>query len=138
MLNLQVMGFVGKDAVVRNVGNQFAISFSIAHSEKFKDKNGVQQERTTWVNCTLWRENTTVAQYIRKGVRLWVEGTPSLHTYTDQQGRVGGSIELRVRSFEFAGEASASATKPHETPATHTAQPAAAEISADAGDDLPF
>ena len=51
MIKLQVIGNLGKDAVVNNVNGKSVINFNVAHTERYKDAQGVQKDRTTWVDC---------------------------------------------------------------------------------------
>lgn len=87
---MDVIGHIGKDAIVRDVTNQSlkAIGFSVAHTEKYKDAQGVQHEKTVWVNCTLWRQQDKLAivPYLLKGQKVFVTGQPSAVGYVPQNG----------------------------------------------------
>ena len=48
------IGNLGKDPDIRDVNGSKVASFSIACTEKWKDKNGERKERTEWVNCSVW------------------------------------------------------------------------------------
>jgi single-stranded DNA-binding protein len=61
--NTQIIGRLGNDAEVRNVGEYNAISFSIAISEKRKNDQYV----TSWINCTYWSKSDKILQYLKKG-----------------------------------------------------------------------
>lgn len=100
-----MIGHLGRDAEVREVGGQSVIAFTVAHSERFTDRSGVQQDRTTWVNCSYWRETgkTAVAQYLKKGTQVYMEGIPSARAYTNNQQQLVGSLEMRVMSLELLG-----------------------------------
>ena len=104
MLRLTIHGTLGADAEVRNLdGRRSVISFSVAHTDKWKDQSGQLQERTTWVKCSLWRKSdqTGVAQYLTKGSKVYVEGTPSARAYANAQGQPTGSLELTVTNLEL-------------------------------------
>ncbi|KAK6020162.1 hypothetical protein OSTOST_14189, partial [Ostertagia ostertagi] len=45
----QIIGHLGKDCIVNTVNGKNVINFTVAHTEKYKDSQGNQQERTTWV-----------------------------------------------------------------------------------------
>ena len=51
MIKMQVIGRLGKDCVVNTVNGKNVINFTVAHSEKYKDSQGVLQEKTIWVDC---------------------------------------------------------------------------------------
>jgi single-strand DNA-binding protein len=49
MIKLQVIGNLGKDAVVNDVNGRKVINFSVAVTERYKDAQGAQKDRTVWV-----------------------------------------------------------------------------------------
>ena len=51
MIRISVIGRLGQDAQVNNVNGKSVINFSVAYSEKFKNQQGEDTERTTWVSC---------------------------------------------------------------------------------------
>lgn len=103
MLKLQAIGTLGKDATVNNVNGKNVINFSIAHSEKFKDRDGNQQEKTTWVDCAMWRDQTTVAQYLTKGTKVYIEGAPEVRTFQKNDGTSAATLSVRVNQLELLG-----------------------------------
>ncbi len=103
MIRLQVIGHLGKDSVVNNVNGKSVINFSVAHTEKFKDAQGQQKDKTIWVECAYWTDRTAVAPYLKKGTLVYAEGTPDLRTYTTADGRPGTSLSLRVFSVQLVG-----------------------------------
>jgi len=103
MIKLQVIGNLGKDALVNNVNGKNVINFTVAHTERFKDAQGNQKDRTTWVDCAYWTDRTAVAPYLKKGTQVFVEGQPDVRTYTTQDGRQGASLTLRVVSVQLLG-----------------------------------
>lgn len=103
MIKLQVIGHLGKDAVVNNVNGKTVINFSVAHSEKIKDAQGIQSDKTIWVECAYWTEKTAVAPYLKKGSQVYAEGNGDLRNYTTQDGRTGTSLSLRVQTVQLLG-----------------------------------
>ncbi len=103
MIKLQVIGNLGKDCVVNNVNGKSVINFNVAHSEKYKDAQGVQKERTIWVDCAYWTDRVAVAPYLKKGTTVFVEGQPDVRAYTTQDGRQGASLTLRIASVQLIG-----------------------------------
>ena len=72
MIKTQVIGHLGKDAVVTSVLGKTVINFSVAHTEKFKDASGAVKEKTTWVDCSNWTDKTAIAPYLKKGTQVYV------------------------------------------------------------------
>ena len=140
MIKLQVIGNLGKDAVVNNVNGKSVINFNVAHTEKYKDAQGVQKDRTTWVDCSYWTDRTAVAPYLKKGTQVYVEGTPDVRTYTTADGRNGASLTLRIGSVQLLGSRGNGSDSPapdQSAGATYT--PNAASTNDDTmADDLPF
>jgi single-strand DNA-binding protein len=147
MIKLQVIGNLGKDALVNNVNGKTVINFNVAHTERYKDAQGNQKDRTTWVDCSYWTDRTAVAPYLKKGTQVYVEGTPDVRSYTTADGRNGASLTLRIVSVQLLGAkpsgsgSSDGAGNPADqnTGSSYNPSPASAGGNEDAPvDDLPF
>ena len=103
MIKLQVIGNLGKDGIVNNVNGKNVINFSVAHTEKFKDAQGVQKDKTIWVECAYWTDRTGIAPYLKKGTQVYAEGQPDIRSYTTKDGTQGTSLSLRVSSVQLLG-----------------------------------
>ena len=103
MIKLQVIGNLGRDCTVNEVNGKSVINFNVAHSERFKDAQGTQVEKTTWVNCSYWSDRTAVAPYLKKGQLVFAEGTPEVETYTNKEGQQAANLRLRVFSIQLLG-----------------------------------
>jgi single-strand DNA-binding protein len=140
MIKLQVIGNLGKDAQVNNVNGKSVINFNVAHTERFKDAQGNQKDRTTWVDCSYWTDRTAVAPYLKKGTQVYVEGTPDVRTYTTADGRNGASLTLRIASVQLLGGKSnggETASPDQSVGATYAPNSSSANDDSMA-DDLPF
>ena len=142
MIKMQIIGNLGKDCVVNTVNGKNVINFTVAHTEKFKDSQGNQQEKTTWVDCAYWTDRTAVAQYLTKGKQVYAEGSPELKTYQKNDGTPGASLSLRVREVQLLGgrgdSAGAGSFQPNATAAASTSNiPSPSDIT-EPVDDLPF
>jgi single-strand DNA-binding protein len=149
MIKLMVIGNLGKDCTVNTVNGKNVINFNLAHTEKFKDSTGAQREKTTWVECAYWTDRTAIASYLQKGKQVYVEGTPEVRTYQNNEGKSGASLSLRVQTVQLLGTRDAEGAgtqQPQSRPysnqngnyAGQTANPGPHEEIHDAGDDLPF
>lgn len=121
MLKAQIIGNLGKDAEVKTTqSGQTLINFSVAHT--VKTQNG---DKTVWVNCTRFvpqGQNSNIAQYLKKGTKVWCEGEPSARAWINQStGEANSSLELVVYQIELCGSAQPAATTAQQ-PAT-TQQP---------------
>lgn len=103
MIKLQVIGNLGADCISKEVNGKNVINFNVAHSEKFKDSMGNLKERTIWVNCAYWTDRTPVAQYLKKGKTVYVEGSPEAEAYTNKDGQPAATLRLRVFNLQLLG-----------------------------------
>ncbi len=103
MIKMQIIGNLGKDCVVNTVNGKNVINFTVAHTEKYRDSQGNNQEKTTWVDCAYWTDKTAVAQYLTKGKQVYVEGQPEARSFQRNDGTPGASLSLRVREVQLLG-----------------------------------
>lgn len=130
MLRIQLIGNLGQDATVRVIDSgASAISFSVAITEKFTQQNGDVKETTYWVNCTLWKtkqQSVAIADYLKKGTKVFIEGKPSTKHYVSRDGETKTSLEVRVERVELLSQSSTSSSASH------------APVPTGVNDDLPF
>src|SRR3954454_4310401 len=149
MIKLQVIGNLGKDGNVNNVNGKNVINFSVAHTEKFKDAQGQQKDKTIWVECAYWTDRTGISPYLKKGQQVYAEGVPDIRNYTTKEGVPGTSLTLRVTSVQLlggrsehqGGEASGNSSYQNQQPAYNQStynQPSSSNEITDPLDDLPF
>jgi len=133
---LIVVGRVGKDPETKEVNGKQLCTFSVAVSEKYKNKQGETVENTTWIKIETWDKTAeTLAKFVKKGNEIYLEGTPKVEAYTDKEGKAQASLVLRVREFTFVGgskQEGGSETSAPATPSTLSRSPAPAD------DNLPF
>jgi single-strand DNA-binding protein len=143
MIKMQVIGNLGKDCVVNTVNGKNVINFTVAHTEKYRDSQGNNQEKTTWVDCAYWTDRTAISPYLTKGKQVFVEGTPEVRTFTRQDGTGGASLSLRVREVQLLGgrgesvPASSGGYSNSAASSSSSSVPSASEIT-EPIDDLPF
>jgi single-strand DNA-binding protein len=82
-----LLGNVGKDPEVKFLpSGQPVANFSIATSERFKDKSGEFQERTEWHNLVAYaRLAEIVRDYVKKGSKLYAEGRLTTRSWDDKE-----------------------------------------------------
>src|SRR6202021_2363235 len=81
-----LLGNVGKDPEVKFLPSGAAVAnFSIATSDRYKDKAGEGQERTEWHNVAAFaRTAEIVRDYVKKGSKLYVEGRLTTRSWDDK------------------------------------------------------
>ena len=143
MIKMQVIGNLGKDCTVNTVNGKNVINFTVAHTEKYRDSAGNNQEKTTWVDCAYWTDRTAVAPYLQKGTQVFVEGSPEVRSFTRNDGTAGASLSLRVREVQLLGRKGdnnmgGSPASENSSYNSRQESPAAASVNDDVADDLPF
>ena len=145
MIKLQIIGNLGKDCIVKEVNGKNVINFSVVHSEKFKDNQGVLKERTIWVECAYWTDRTAIAPYLKKGQLIFAEGSPEAEAYMNKENQPASTLRMRVVSVQLLGgskdNAGSNPTHAANTSMSATPSPTvAAPVSEGAAvaDDLPF
>ena len=91
---VMLIGNVGRDPNVRyldgnsggGAGSKVA-TFTLATTERFRDRSGETRENTEWHNIVAWRNSADLAEkFIHKGMMIYVEGRLRTRSYTDQAG----------------------------------------------------
>lgn len=147
--NAQIIGHLGKDPEVRYLPSGEAVAnFSIATTEKWKDKNtGEPREETEWHRIsTFGRLAEIVGEYVKKGSLVFVQGKLKTRKYTDGQGVDRYSTEIRAETLKMLGgrdssqgERSAPPAQRQARPTTPRPAPAPAPSNFDdMDDDIPF
>lgn len=98
------IGRVGADPSVRSANEARVASFNLAVSERYKDRNGESKENTVWVSIVAWRNNADfVANYVKKGSEIYVEGKFTTRDYTDANGVKKYITEIVVDNIQLLG-----------------------------------
>ena len=128
MIKLEVIGNLGADAEVKVYnGNKF-VSFRVAHTDKWVDRQtGVISTQTTWVSCSLNGDGGGLTPYLKKGTKVFVRGTPNFVTYSSPTThKIETGVNLFVRDIELCGghqEQEQNNTTPAQNPAPATTTP---------------
>lgn len=115
------IGNLGRDPEVRTTpsGSKVA-TFSIAVTERIKDRDGNPKEVTEWVNIVLWRRQAEIAeQYLRKGSAIYIEGKLQTQKWEDQSGQTRYKTEVLGSNFQMLGK-NGGAEQGQPNPATAT------------------
>lgn len=97
-----LVGNVGKDPESRTFANgNSVVTFSLATSDTWKDKNGEKQERTEWHNVAVFNEGLggIIERYVRKGSKIYIEGSLQTRKWQDQSGNDRYSTEIVLQKF---------------------------------------
>lgn len=99
-----LVGYLGKDPELKTIGNdQRVANFSVATSEKWKDKQGNAQEKTEWHRIVAWGKLAEVCgQYLAKGKQVYIEGKLQTRQY-EKDGSTRYSTEIVAQHVTFLG-----------------------------------
>jgi len=86
MNRIEIIGFLGQDAEVKETSNNQVINFSVAVDDSYKNKAGEKVEKTVWFECARWGNNTQMAQYLKKGQQVFISGKPNNRAYQNSNG----------------------------------------------------
>jgi single-strand DNA-binding protein len=83
---VQLIGRLGKDPESKfTPTGKKVCHFSLAVSNRWKDKNGETREATEWVNIEAWGRLGEICQeYLKKGSLIFVEGRLKTDKYEDK------------------------------------------------------
>jgi len=111
-----LLGRIGKDIELRKTqSGKDVASFTVACSEKYKDAQGQQQEKTEWVNCTAWGKTAeNIARFFGKGSEILLEGKMET-THTEQNGVKTYYTKVVVHEFQFTGGSKTSHSQQQQT-----------------------
>ena len=99
-----IIGHIGKDAEVKDFGNNKVINFSVAVTRKWKNKSGEEQSKTTWFEVSKWGNNVTLSNYLTKGTQVYVEGEIEADAFvSNQDGEAKGVLRLNAFNIQLLG-----------------------------------
>lgn len=98
-----LVGNVGQDPEIRTTGDGREIaSFSLATSESWKDKNtGEKRDKTEWHRLVIFSQGLVgiAKSYVKKGTKLYVEGSLQTRKWTDKDGVEKYTTEVVLQNF---------------------------------------
>jgi single-strand DNA-binding protein len=100
------VGRMGRDPEVRMTPSGSKVAqFSIACTEKFKDRNGQSQEKTEWINVVAWKNLAEIIERIgRKGQLVLISGAMQTQTWDDPNGVKKSKTEIIARQWQILND----------------------------------
>jgi single-strand DNA-binding protein len=101
-----LIGNVGQDPEIRTTESGATVAqFTLATTERYKNRNGELRENTEWHNIVCWRNLADVAgNYVKKGSLLYVEGKLTSRSWEDQNGQKHWRTEVVADNFQLLGK----------------------------------
>lgn len=107
---VMLIGNVGRDPEIRYLegnsqgGGTKVATFTLATTERYRDRNGELRENTEWHNIVAWRQTADVVErFVKKGTQLYIEGRLRTRSYTDQQGIKKYTTEINADNLQLLG-----------------------------------
>ncbi len=98
-----LIGNLGKDPETKSFANGGSVTnATLATSESWKGKDGSQQEHTEWHNLVFNDKLGEIVQkYLRKGSKVYIEGSIRTRKYQDKEGKEARFMEIRVNEMQM-------------------------------------
>lgn len=143
---VQLIGHVGQIEIKSfdgQNGPRKCATFSLATTERYKDRSGNIINNTEWHNIVSWNHAELCEKYVQKGTQLYVEGKLRTRSWEDKSGNKRYVTEILADSLQLLGKKENSqgeqtqSQAPVQRPQQYqtTAMPYPAEA---VDDDLPF
>ncbi|MCR5115141.1 MAG: single-stranded DNA-binding protein [Bacteroidales bacterium] len=129
-----LIGYMGKDPESRVFENgRKKVSFTLATTEVYKDKDGNRKEVTEWHNIACWRALADIAEkYFTKGKLLYVEGRLRNRTW-EENGQKKYFTEIEADNITMLGSKSGDKATEQKVE-----QVVPVNFPEDSGEDIPF
>lgn len=119
-----LIGNVGKDPEVRyldggapNAQGRKVATFTLATTERYRDRGGELRENTEWHNIVAWGQPADIAErFVHRGTQLYVEGKLRTRSWTDQSGAKRYTTEINVDTLQLLGRRDGPQDNQYQTP----------------------
>ena len=100
-----LVGNLGKDPELRYTPSGAAVvTFSLATSESYKDREGNKQTKTEWHNIVAWRQLAEICgKFLHKGKQIYIEGKIQNRSYDDRDGNKRYISEVVINEMQMLG-----------------------------------
>ena len=136
-----IIGRLGADPEVRYTQSNTAVAnMSVATTERFKDRNGEQQERTEWHRVVAWSRTAEICQqYLKKGSLVYFEGPIQTREWEDKDGQKRYTTEIKALTMQMLdSRGSSDAANGNQSSGKMTSTVEIDDTFEDMEDDLPF
>lgn len=98
---VMLIGRLGKDPEAYHFDSgRIKVSFPLATSDSYTNKEGNKVEETEWHNVVMWGKQAEIAEkYLRKGKLLYIEGRIKTRTWDDKDGNKRYTTEVEAATF---------------------------------------
>lgn len=136
-----LIGRVGQNPEIKTINEQGrkAAQFSLATTERYKDRNGEVKEQTEWHNIVAFDKTAElIEKFVAKGMLLYVEGKLRTRSWDDQNGNKRYVTEVLVNGIQFLEKKEQSEIAQNVRGAQQISSQPMPSAGASQDDDLPF
>ena len=103
--NVQIIGNLGGTPEMKYLNNDdHVVNFSVAVNERWKNRNGESQERTTWLRIVAFNGiGSACAEHLKKGDGVYIEGRLQIREYENRDHVERTSVEVVASKVRFLG-----------------------------------
>ncbi len=103
--SVQLIGRLGMDPETFKFSeNKNKVKFSMATSDKYRDKEGELQEETQWHNIIAFGKTAEIAEkYLKKGKEIALSGKLTYRSWEDKDGNTKYITEVIAHEFQMLG-----------------------------------
>ena len=114
MLKASVIGNVGNDPELRySPSGAPSLRVNVASNFRARTPEGEWEDRTEWVRVIIFGQRAeSLAQYLKKGMRVFVDGRLEARPWTDRENRVRAGLEIVASDIEFTSTRQADNEEP--------------------------
>ncbi len=134
-----LVGNLGRDPEMRHTQTGRPVAnFTLATNERWRDKDGQQQERTEWHRIVVWDRLAEICtEYLTKGKQVYIEGRLQTREWEDREGNKRYTTEIVANQMQMLGRRGEQG--PGEPgPGESSPEPEAAPPGPAGDDDIPF
>lgn len=136
--SMEIKSFDGQN------GPRKCATFSLATTERYKDRSGNIVNNTEWHNIVSWNHAELCEKYVQKGSQLYIEGKLRTRSWEDQQGNKRYVTEILADKIKLLGKKDTNQQQPQQSSAPVQQRPQQQQTTAmpypteTVDDDLPF
>ena len=100
-----LVGNVGRDPEIRYTQSGTPVAnFSLATTDRFKNRSGENEERTEWHRIVAWARLAEICgEYLHKGRQVYIEGRLQTRDWEDRDGNKRYTTEIVAQNMQMLG-----------------------------------
>lgn len=114
---VMLLGNLGRDPELRYTSSGRAVAtFTLATSQRWKDQDGTDQERTEWHKIVAWGKLGEICgEYLSKGKQIFLEGRIQSREWEDQDGNKRTTYEIIANDIIMIGSSGSPQVRTEES-----------------------